>query len=404
MVATTTFAAAAVGCAGSGIADFMIPPLHNEGMVVDEAAKEAVARLRANGHQASLVGGCVRDFLLGLEPKDWDVATSALPEQVSALFEDSKAVGTHFGVILWRGVEIATFREDGEYSDGRRPDSVKFVTKMKRDAMRRDFTINAMYMDPETLEVIDYFDGQGDLKSKVLSTIGSPFDRIREDYLRIFRAARFAAQFQLNIDGALFSAMAEEADNAGKIAVERVRDELVKILTGPDPGTGLYWLRACDAWSCSPHTQAMLAKLSNPPLSLAVAVFMDQESNPEAELRRLRFPNSLVDTVLAILAARAEVVALLENNSVSALRLAREPWFPDALELFRLRSEQTLERGRELLKRDLWPKPLLSGDDLMRRGIPQGPEIGRLLREIEDAQLIGRVKTKKEALDLITPS
>jgi poly(A) polymerase len=373
-------------------------------MTIDENAREAIARLRANGHQAYLAGGCVRDYLLGIAPKDWDVATSALPDEVLALFEGAQLVGAHFGVVLWKGTEIATFRQDGEYLDGRHPETVTFVKKLKLDAMRRDFTINSMYMDPETLEVIDYYGGRGDLESKVLATIGSPYSRIREDYLRIFRAARFAARFELNVDGALFNAMCEEAENIPKLAVERVRDELTKILTGPRPATGIYWLWTSDAARSTAGAQGMLRQLSNASVELALAAWMHAWSGAAEELRRLKFPKAVVERVLAILDAQQAIPSLLDSYSAKTKRLVREPWFRDALKLFQVHAVQTGSHCQELLEEDLHPAPLLTGDDLLAKGIPEGPEVGRLLTLLEDAQLERRVETKEEALRLIIPN
>src|SRR5688572_30028855 len=197
-------------------------------------ALAVVQRLRGAGHVAYFAGGCVRDLLLGLEPKDYDVATDAPPDRVRELFKRTQAVGQAFGVILVRvgrsQVEVATFRAEGKYLDGRRPSEVRFTTA-EEDAKRRDFTINGLFLDPVTDEVIDYVGGQEDLKNNVLRAIGDPRVRFEEDYLRLLRAVRFVARFNMNLDPETAKAIRAGAANLKAISPERVADELRLMLT-----------------------------------------------------------------------------------------------------------------------------------------------------------------------------
>src|SRR5579884_754814 len=210
-------------------------------------AVEVVARLREAGHEALWAGGCVRDELLGLEPHDFDVATAARPEQVQALFRRTVAVGASFGVVEVIGprvggahlkVQVATFRSDGPYSDERRPDSVVFSSP-REDAERRDFTINGMFLDPLTGQVIDHVGGKADLEARVLRAIGDPAQRFREDRLRLLRAVRFATRFGLTIEPATAAAIKAMADAVAVVSAERVADELRKLLVHPRRADGM---------------------------------------------------------------------------------------------------------------------------------------------------------------------
>ena len=198
-------------------------------------ARDIVRTLRAAGHQAWLVGGCVRDLLLGVEPMDYDVSTSAPPERIVGLFPHSGLVGAHFGVVLvHRGsttVEVATFRSDHTYADGRRPDSVRFETDPKQDVLRRDFTINGLMMDPFDGGVLDYVGGREDLERRVVRAIGDPDARFQEDHLRLLRAVRFAARLGFEVEPATLAAMRRNHAAILRVSAERVRDELVRILT-----------------------------------------------------------------------------------------------------------------------------------------------------------------------------
>src|SRR5881394_1982390 len=198
-------------------------------------ARAVIDRLRASGHQAFLVGGCVRDLLLGVKPKDFDVATDARPDRIMDLFPRSGRVGAHFGVVLVRDafcqVEVATFRSDLDYEDGRRPNTVHFERDPKQDVLRRDFTVNGLLMDPDTGNVLDYVDGRDDLARRVIRAIGDPVTRFREDHLRMLRAIRFASRLAFTIDPATFDAIRANHRLVLRVSAERIRDELLRILT-----------------------------------------------------------------------------------------------------------------------------------------------------------------------------
>ena len=198
-------------------------------------AHQVISKLRGAGHQAYLVGGCVRDLLLGVKPKDFDVATDARPDRIMDLFPRSGRVGAHFGVVLVRDifeqVEVATFRSDHEYEDGRHPEHVRFEHDPREDVLRRDFTINGLLMDPDSSRVLDYVDGQGDLARGLVRAIGDPYARFREDHLRLLRGVRFAARLNFEIEADTFAAMRRDHALIQHVAKEHVRDELVRILT-----------------------------------------------------------------------------------------------------------------------------------------------------------------------------
>src|SRR3954453_23809818 len=202
-------------------------------MDAETLAREVIAKLRAAGHQAYLVGGCVRDLLLNVKPKDYDVATDARPDRIMDLFPRSGRVGAHFGVVLVRDVfnqvEVATFRSDHDYLDGRHPEQVRFESDAREDVLRRDFTINGLMMDPDDGRVLDFVDGQADLKRGIIRAIGDPYARFREDHLRLLRAIRFAARFGFQIETATFDAIRRDHALILKVAMERVREELVRI-------------------------------------------------------------------------------------------------------------------------------------------------------------------------------
>ena len=329
------------------------------------AAPLAVLRtLRENGHEALLVGGCVRDILLGREPKDWDIATDALPDRIEALFSKTVAVGKAFGIIAvvcddGSMVEVATYRVDSPYADGRHPSAVAF-TNAREDAIRRDFTVNALLLDPSTGEIRDYVGGHEDLAARVIRAIGDPETRFAEDHLRLLRAVRFAAVLGFAIDPATFAAIQKLAPNIRRISAERIRDELFRLLTeAPRAGAALQLLRdagllkeilpeieALVGVEQPPefhpegdvfvHTKLMLDALpEKPALRLALAVLLHDVGKPptaqyatlpdgtqrwrfenhahvgadmaRAILERLRAPNALADDVCAIIGGHMRI-------------------------------------------------------------------------------------------------
>ena len=426
-------------------------------MTPEVLARSIVDRLRAAGETAYLVGGCVRDLLLGRIPRDFDVATSARPNELLRLFPRADRVGAHFGVVLVHDdgahVEVATFRSDLEYLDGRHPEAVRFETDPREDALRRDFTINALLFDPVTGEVLDFTNGRADLDAKLVRAIGDPETRFREDHLRLMRAVRFAARLGFEIEPRTFAAMRRLAPLIQTVSAERVRDELARILTEGGVRRGLELMDATgllhevlpeieamkgveqppafhpegDVWT---HTLIMLDGLRNPSLELALGVLLHDVGKPptfrvaerirfdghveegvklaHALLNRLRFPNHVIEQVEALIANHMKFRETPHMRESTLKRFIRMPDFEEHMELHRLdclsshghldNYEFVRRKQSEVPPDELKPKPLITGDDLIAQGMKPGPIFGKLLHEIEDAQLEGRITTREEAL------
>ena len=428
-------------------------------MIRHPQAEQIVQKLAQAGHVAVYAGGCVRDALLQRTYPDVDIATSATPDQVQSLFpKASDPQGKAFGVIRLRLddhiFEIATFRVDGPYLDGRRPSSITFTTAQE-DAQRRDFTINGMFFDPLKNELLDYVQGQADLATKQIRAIGDPLSRFTEDRLRLFRAIRFAVQLGFSIEPTTWKALCTLAPDSKVISPERIRDELVKILTSPDPARGFdllhqsgllaVWIpellpmRDCaqspehhpegDVWV---HTRLLLTHLKNPSPVLALSALLHDIGKPptsktdpdgrirffghegvgarmaEEILRRLRFPN---DEISAITACIANHMAFKDapNMRVSTLkRLLARPTFLEELELHRIDCSSChgqldiynflTAKLSEFSKEEIKPKPLLTGHDLQQLGAAPGPQMGKLLHQLMDEQLEGKFTDRASAL------
>lgn len=428
-------------------------------MTPEVLARSIIDRLRAAGHTAYLVGGCVRDLLLGRTPNDFDVATSARPDELLRLFPRADRVGAHFGVVLVHEegahVEVATFRSDLEYLDGRHPEAVRFETDPREDALRRDFTINALLFDPITGEVLDFTNGRADLDAKIVRAIGDPEIRFREDHLRLMRAVRFAARLGFEIEPRTFAAMRRLAPLIQTVSAERVRDELARILMEGGVRRGLELMDATgllhevlpeieamkgveqppefhpegDVWT---HTLIMLDGLRNPSLELALGVLLHDVGKPptfrvaerirfdghveegvklaHALLNRLRFPNHTIEQVEALIANHMKFRETPHMRESTLKRFIRMPDFEEHMELHRLdclsshghldNYEFVRRKQLEVPPEELKPKPLITGDDLIAQGMKPGPIFGKLLHEIEDAQLEGRITTREEALHM----
>lgn len=424
------------------------------------AATWIARRLQEAGHTAYFAGGCVRDALLGKEPHDFDIATSARPAEVQALFPHTQAVGVHFGVILvmehGRAFEVATFRSDHEYLDGRRPETVTFSTP-EEDAARRDFTINGMFHDPVAGRTIDFVGGRADLEARLIRAIGDPAARFREDKLRLLRAVRFAARLGHDIEPATWDALRAHAGDIRAVSAERIREELMKILGHPErlrgfdllDASGLLReilpeveaLKGCEQppqfhpeGDVFVHTRAMLGLLPpGAPATLALAVLCHDIGKPptfryhadedrirfsghdrvgaemtERLMERLRF--SRADTDRVVEAVRQHMVFKdVQNMRTAKLKrfMAREG-FEDEVELHRvdcLSSHGALDnlefleaKAREFASEPLIPPPLVTGRDLIALGWKPGPHFGRVLDAVQTAQLEGTLTTKEEAL------
>lgn len=423
-----------------------------------QAARQVAHRLRDHGWQAFFVGGCVRDLLLSRHPKDFDIATDARPEQVVALFPHANLVGAHFGVVLVEpGVEVATFRSEAGYADGRHPDAVRFEHDPARDAARRDFTINALFMDPSSGEILDSVGGRSDLEHGIVRAIGDPFRRFEEDHLRLIRAIRFAARLGFTLDPATFDAIRTLAPAIHRVSVERIRDELVRILTEGAAPRGFELLHDSgllhellpeveamrgveqppefhpegDVWT---HTMIMLRGLREPTPELALGVLLHDVGKPPtfrpasgpgtrirfdghveagvAIARRLlhhyRFSNDTIDQVVALVENHMRFMDVRRMKESTVKRFLRLPRFEEHLELHRLdctsasgwlgNYEFMKARLVEWKPDELRPPRLLTGNDLIAAGYSPGPQMRSILAAVEDAQLEGSVRTIDEAL------
>ena len=430
---------------------------------MEAQARAVVQRLQNAGFLAFYAGGCVRDALLGLPPKDFDIATSARPEEVQSLFPRTVAIGAHFGVIcVLEGAyafDVATFRSDDAYVDGRHPTGVTFSTP-ELDAQRRDFTINGMFFDPIRGEVIDYVHGREDLKSGVLRAIGDPPQRFREDRLRLLRAVRFAATFGFEIEPSTWQAVQEHAAQIHVVSAERIREELVRIFTAPTRVRGFDLLDASglmreilpeieELKGCEQppqfhpegdvyvHTRRMLELL--PPqtsLPLVFSVLFHDIGKPPtysldpaegrirfsghdkvgaemtvAVMERLRFSREEIDAT-AQAVANHMVFKDVQSMRVSRLkRFMAGPHFADELELHRVdcasshgmldNYEFLLQKRKEFANEPLIPPPLLSGRDVLALGWKPGPQIGKILEAVQTRQLEGTLTSRGEALEWI---
>src|SRR6185312_8336775 len=433
------------------------------------AAEAIVQRLRAEGHEAYFAGGCVRDLLLGHTPSDFDVATSAHPDTVLQLFPRTFAVGAHFGVILVADeldaqqiiTEVATFRSDGAYNDGRRPDSVRFSEKPEEDVLRRDFTINGMLLDPQSGQVLDYVQGRADLDAHIIRAIGDPAQRFDEDKLRMLRAVRFAARFDFEIEPRTETAIRRRADQIHQVSLERVRDELTRMLTEGRARRAFELLDILgllkqvlpevdrlhgvqqppdvhpegDAFT---HTLILLEQLpagSSPSLAWGAllhdigkpATFQPGPGrirfNGHVEIgvriaqdicRRLRFSNDDAAQIAALVENHMRFGDVERMKPSTLKRFFRLHDFPEHLALHRmdcLASHGGLdlynfakEKYEAIPEEEVRPPLLLTGHDLIAAGYTPGPDFKRLLALAEDAQLEGRIHTKEEALSLIAES
>ena len=390
-------------------------------------ALDVVAKLRAAGFEALWAGGCVRDQLLGLEPKDYDVATSATPDEIRNIFGRRRtlAIGASFGVITVLGprragqIEVATFRSDAAYSDGRRPDSVTF-TNAREDAARRDFTINGLFYDPVADEVVDYVGGRDDIAAKVICAIGDPRARLSEDRLRMLRAVRFAATFGFTIEPATLAAIQHTAAEVTTVSPERIGMEIRRMLVDRNRATALDFLRAAkllehvlpELAALAPadwqEARRVSAALDEPTLPLALAALLVTTNGPAGTIgRRLRYTNKEIDRTAWLL---ANLDALRQAAAIPWPRLQRLLTHDGAGELLALHAaiagpdDAALAFCRERFAwpaEQLNPPPLVDGADLIAHGLAPGPDFSRLLDIVRDAQIEGQINTRTEALALV---
>ncbi|MFA5252149.1 MAG: CCA tRNA nucleotidyltransferase [Phycisphaerae bacterium] len=390
-------------------------------MTNKEAAIKIIRRLRSNGFEALLAGGCVRDMLLRRTASDYDVATNAHPEDVTKMFKRTLKVGAKFGVVIVlvedKQVEVATFRTETGYVDGRHPSAVKFVSAAE-DASRRDFTINGMFYDPLKKEVIDYVNGRADLKKELIRTIGKPAERFGEDYLRMLRAVRFSTQLGFAIEPRTFSAICGNSKRIAKVSGERIAMELEAVLVSPNRSTGVSLLVksglaeaifpgfAGEKMKAAIKVLGQLQKKSNFPLALACLFAGCSTEFAMEKCACLKLSRSQTKHIKFLLETRGKL--LDEGMSLARLKLiVSEPYFGDLYELQRAiqkaerESVTPLVNLRKRIKAlgdvELRPKPLLDGHALIRLGAVQGPDLGQLAEEMYIAQLEGKLQGKEQA-------
>lgn len=426
---------------------------------LEESARRIVQQLQDAGFIAYYAGGCVRDELMGVAPHDYDIATNAHPEQVQSLFRRTIAVGAHFGVIvvLEGGSEfqVATFRNDGQYLDGRRPETVSFATP-EEDATRRDFTINGLFFDPIAGKLIDYVGGQQDLSRKILRAIGNPYDRFREDRLRLMRAVRFGTTLGFDLDGNTWRAVCENARHITEVSAERIREELVKILLSPRRVRGfdlldesgllaailpeVEALKGCEQppqfhpeGDVFVHTRIMLGLLPaqvSVPLVLSV-LFHDIGKPPtfaidetgrirfsghdkvgaemtEVVMTRLRFSRAEIDATVEAVANHMVFKDVQDMRVAKLKRFLARPYIDDELELHRVdctsshgmldNYEYLKAKRAEFASEPLIPPPLITGRDLIDLGLKPGPRFSEILEAVQSRQLEGTLTSHDDAL------
>lgn len=429
-------------------------------MSARQTASLLAQRLCDAGHTAYFAGGCVRDRLLGREPKDFDIATSATPTQVLEIFPSANQVGAHFGVIIVRHqglhTEIATFRTDGSYRDGRRPDSVTFSSPQE-DAERRDFTINGLFENPLSSEVIDFVNGRIDLENRLLRAIGDPCARFDEDALRLLRAIRFASHLGFTIDVPTWQSILDHASGLKRISPERIRDEFSRIMTSPERANGLdllvesgliaqflpevlaligceqppQWHPEGDVYT---HTRIMLDMLEpDAPLELCLAVLLHDIGKPptysydqtddrirfnghdavgatmtEKILRRLKYPNQVIEDVTFMVSRHMQFMNVQQMRTAKLKRFMAAPTFPHEIELHRVdcgssngftdNLEYLLEKQAAFAAEPLIPPPLITGHDLIKHGLKPGPRFKEILEAAQTEQLEGHHSDREAAL------
>ncbi len=420
-----------------------------------------VERLRASGYKAFLVGGCVRDTVMGIPPKEYDISASAQPEEIMRIFSNTVPIGASFGVILVLEdgfkFEVATFRQDESYSDGRHPDKVIYTSSEQEDVMRRDFTINGMLYDPVMKEVMDYVGGIEDIKRGIIRTIGSPYERFNEDKLRMIRAIRFGARFNYEIENETLQVIKELSHRITDVSAERIREEIIRIVTQKNPGLGLELLRKTglllhilpevDKMYGVPqppefhpegdvftHTCLILDQVfeitnGEPSLELGVGALLHDVGKPptfsiedrirfnahdrigaemaEKICRRLRFSNKEIERISDLVSEHLRFKDVFNMRESTFKRFIGMPYFEDHLTLHladclashgsREAYDFVKKKLGEFKEEEIKPKPILTGYDLIDMGYTPGPIFKVILDSLEEAQLEGTVKDKEVA-------
>jgi len=431
-----------------------------------DVAKEVVIQLRNAGHKAYCVGGCARDTLLNIAPKEYDITTSATPEEVSKIFPHTVPIGVSFGVILviigHYQFEVATFRKDQSYSDGRHPDNVTYSTEEQEDVLRRDFTINGMLYDPIEEKAIDYVNGMDDLENKIIRTIGDPYERLNEDKLRMMRAVRFSSRHNFELDTNTFQAIRKLAPEIMQVSSERIRDEIIKIISQENPGRGLKMLsESCLLKYVLPdieimkgveqppqfhpegdvfvHTCLVLDKLHQneggvispelaigallhdvgkpPTFSVSDRIRFNGHDRLGAEMskricRELKFSNKQIETIYSLVREHLKFKDVFKMKKSTLKRFIGMPHFEEhmALHLADCQASHGLlgaydfimKKFREFEEEEIKPAPLISGKELIEMGYKPGPIFSEILDFVEEAQLEGEIADEEDARKIVS--
>jgi len=390
-----------------------------------DSAIEIIKELRHHGHEAYLVGGCVRDMVMKIEPADYDIATSAHPEEIMQVFPKTRSVGVQFGVVLviYRGYpfEVATFRSDEAYVDGRRPTGVVF-TDAKQDVLRRDFTINGLLYDPISETVIDYVDGQSDIRARIVRAIGDPHARFEEDKLRILRAIRFGARLGYTIEQQTWNAVQAMAPKIHQVSGERIREELGRILTEGQAALGMRMMDASGlrkeilpelVWNDHiEHSVRFIRTGAQPDFAMGILLHDTPINDVRKIVERLKFSRAEMNHIIALVENLPRFSAIRQMSVSSLKRFFRTSRFEDHLALARIHLitagsdlsdyDFAHRKQHEWSDDDIRPVPLITGDDLIQMGFAPGPQFKQILTRVEDEQLEGRLQTRSDAIGFIT--
>jgi len=392
--------------------------------VKPDSAIEIIRQLRSKGYEAYLVGGCVRDMVMKIEPSDYDIATSAPPADIMKIFPHTEPIGAQFGVVLviHRGhpFEVATFRSDDAYVDGRRPTGVSF-TNARTDVLRRDFTINGLLYDPIEGQVIDYVSGQADIRDHIVRAIGDPQKRFEEDKLRLLRAIRFGARLGYSIEPETWAAVCRMAPEIRRVSAERIREELSRILTEGNAAIGFQLLHESamlpailPAVNWNAHLERCLALLPlRAKVDFAFGVLLHEVSLPNvrALVDDLRMSWAEGQHVISLIQGLPRFQTLASEPDHAVKRFLRQARFEDYIELARICAtagdgdlrgyDFVVEKRKRWSVEEIAPAPLVSGNDLISMGFSPGPLFKEILTRVEDEQLDGRLTTAQQALDFI---
>ncbi|MGH7885464.1 MAG: CCA tRNA nucleotidyltransferase [Thermodesulfobacteriota bacterium] len=430
-----------------------------------KSALRVIEPLRSKGHKAFFVGGCVRDSILGLKPKEIDITTSADPKEVQRIFKRTVPIGESFGVVLVlineKQFEVATFRNESQYEDGRHPEYVSYSQSEKDDVLRRDFTINGMLYDPFSNEIYDYTEGLSDLDKKVIRTIGDPYERFSEDKLRMIRAVRFASRFGFSIESKTWSAVISMAEDIKTISMERIRDEIIKIITQKNPGAGLKMLHESgllkhlvseisdmDGVKQPPefhpegdvftHTCLVLDKLyentdGQYSASLAMGALLHDVGKPptykeldrirfnghdrvgakmsEGICKKLRFSKKQVERISNLVRDHLKFKDSFNMRESTLKKFLSQPYFDEHLKLHRADCMAShgiteaynyiIDKLKEYSEIEIRPAALLNGKDLIAMGYIPGPIFTKILSSVEEEQLEGRIMSREDAAEFV---